>query len=283
MSDATSSQTPVNPERPWITAEDGIPAQMNWLDTFLNPTGDSPKLHFTRAWTILFFAGVFAWPGFGLVNFIAGAAGMDNSSLSAFHGYLIAVVIGVSSILSFIIHSRRLNHAGKTSLWAIIILIPLALGALAFLGGISGKAAQYQTLYDQRAEYLEDPAAWQEQRLDERRQAQAEAAKARQEAEAARAEGEDASGDDAQNRGQQQGGPPNRSQGGNRNGPNPENPLPTKEAFIVRPNLATFYRIIALLSLPIMIWSLTWVARTPNYGKPRNAPEAYGEADGPFS
>ena len=142
MSDAISSQAPIDPERPWITEEDGDPAKMNWLDTFLNPAGESPKLHFTRAWTILFFAGVLAWPGFGLASFIAGAAGMDTSGLSAFHGYLIAVVLGVSSILSFVIHSRRLNHAGKTSLWAILILIPLALGSLAFMGGISGKAAE---------------------------------------------------------------------------------------------------------------------------------------------
>lgn len=278
MSDAISSQAPIDPDRPWITANDGDPAEMSWLDTFLNPTGKSPKLHFTRAWTILFFAGVLAWPGFGLANFIAGAAGMDNSGLSAFHGYLIAVVIGVSSILSFVIHSRRLNHAGKTSLWAIIILIPLALGAFAFMGGVAGKAAEYQTLYDQRAEYLEDPAAWREQRLEERRKAQAEAEQARLEAEAARANGEEPSGEGAQNRGQQ--GP--RGPRGGQGGPNPENPLPTKEAFIVRPNLGAFYNLIVLLSLPIMIWSLTWVARTPNYGKSRSNPGSYAEPGAPF-
>lgn len=280
MSDAISSQAQIDPDRPWITAEDGNPAEMNWLDTFLNPTGESAKLHFTRAWTILFFAGVLAWPGFGLANFIAGAAGMDNSALSAFHGYLIAVVVGVSSILSFVIHSRRLNHAGKTSLWAIIILIPLALGAFAFMGSVAGKAAEYQTLYDQRAEYLADPAAWREQKLEERRTAQAEAEQKRLEAEAARAEGEEPTGEGAQNRGQQgQGG----QRGGGQGGPNPENPLPPKEAFIVRPNLGTFYNIIVLFSLPIMIWSLTWVARTPNYGKARDNSEGYAEPGGPFS
>ena len=93
MSDAISSQTPIDPERPWINEQDGDPARMSWLDTFLNPAGESPKLHFTRAWTILFFAGILAWPGFGLASFIAGAAGMDTSGLSAFHGYLIAVVV----------------------------------------------------------------------------------------------------------------------------------------------------------------------------------------------
>ncbi len=278
MSDAISSQTPIDPERPWINEQDGDPSTMNWLDTFLNPAGESPKLHFTRAWTILFFAGLLAWPGFGLASFIAGAAGMDTSGLSAFHGYLIAVVVGVSSILSFVIHSRRLNHAGKTSLWAIIILIPLILGSLAFMGGVSGKAAAYQDLYEKRAEYLADPAAWREQRLQERRDAQAAAQKAREEAEAARAAGEEPSGEGGQ-RGGQRGGPPSGFGGG----PNPENPLPSKESFIVRPNLQSFYGLIVLLSLPIMIWSLTWVARTPNYGKSSSQPASYGEAGGPFS
>ena len=282
MSDAISSQAPIDPDRPWITPEDGDPAKMNWLDTFINPAGESPKLHFTRAWTILFFAGVLAWPGFGLASFIAGAAGMDTSGLSAFHGYLIAVVLGVSSVLSFVIHSRRLNHAGKTSLWAIIILIPLALGALLFLGGVSSKAAQYQDLYEQRAEYLEDPAAWREARLEERRKAQAEAEQARLEREAAEASGEAPSDEGAQNRGQnggQRGGPPR----GTQNGLNPSNPLPTKEAFIVRPNLQSFTMPIFLLSIPIMIWSLVWVARKPRRGYVANPADGYGEPAGPFS
>ena len=71
MSDAISSQTAIDPDRPWITDPEQDPARMSWLDTFLNPTGESPKLHFTRAWSLLFFAGVLAWPGFGLLAFDA--------------------------------------------------------------------------------------------------------------------------------------------------------------------------------------------------------------------
>jgi uncharacterized membrane protein YhaH (DUF805 family) len=278
MSDAISSQTPIDPDRPWITEQDGDPAKMNWLETFLNPAGESPKLHFTRAWTMLFFAGLLAWPGFWLIRFLVGTAGMDTAGMSAFHGYLIAVVLGVSSILSFVIHSRRLNHAGKTSLWAVIILLPLALGSLAFLGGISAKAAEYQQLYDQRAEYLEDPAAWRETRLEERRKAQAEAEQARLEREAAEASGEAPSGDGAQNRAQRRGPP-----GGDRGGFNPANPLPPKEAFIVRPVLLTFFAPIFLLSIPIMIWSLTWVARKPGRDQAVSPAVGYGEPTGPFS
>lgn len=278
MSDAISSQTAVDPNRPWITDPEQDPARMSWLDTFLNPTGETPKLHFTRAWTILFFAGVLAWPGFGLLTFIVGTAGMNTSGLTAFHGYMIAVVIGVSSILSFVIHSRRLNHAGKTSIWAILILIPLILASLAFLGGITGKAAEYQKMYDARAEYLEDPAAWREQRLEERRKAQAEAEQARLEAEAAKADGEEPSAEAGQNRGQRRGPP-----GGRGNGPNASNPLPAKEAFIVRPNLMAFYGIIVAFNLPLMLWSLLWVARTTNVRKQDHGAVGYGDPSGPYS
>ena len=97
--------------------------------------------------------------------------------------------------------------------------------------------------------------------------------------EAARAAGEEPSGEGAQNRGQR-GGPP-RGFGG---GPSPENPLPTKEAFIVRPNLNSFFGPIFLLSIPIMIWSLTWVARKPGKHPSAAAGMGYGEQQtGAFS
>ncbi len=266
MSDAIASQSSLDPDRPWITDDEQLPARMSWLSTFFNPVGKSPKLHFTRAWTVLFFAGLLAWFGVGFVIFIFGAAGADTSSMSVFHGYLIAVVLAVTSVLSFVIHTRRLNHAGKISLRAIIVLLPLILGSVAFMGGVAGKAAEYDKLYDQRAEYLADPGAWRDARLEERRERQAEAEKERLEAEEARANGEDGEAEGNGNsgqRGQRDGGGP----GGFNQGPNPENPLPSKEEFIVRPNLGAFYMPIAGLSGLIMIWSLLWVARVPNFGR----------------
>lgn len=269
MSDAIASQPSLDPNRPWITDDEELPARMNWLDTFFNPAGKSPKLHFTRAWTVLFFTGVLAWFGVGFMIFIFGAAGADTTGMSIFHGYLIAVVLAITSLLSYVIHTRRLNHAGKISLRAIIVLVPLIVGAVAFTGGVAGKAAEYDKLYQQRAEYLADPGAWRDARLQERRDAQAEAEKARLEAEEARANSENGEADGDANsgqrgqRGQRGGGGP----GGFNQGPNPENPLPSKEAFIVRPNLGAFYMPIAGLSALIMIWSLLWVARVPNFGR----------------
>ena len=286
MSDATASQTALDPERPWITNEEELPQRMRWFDTLFNPAGQSPKLHFTRAWTALFFAGLFAWVGVGAIITVIGIAGVDTSGLSAFHGYLIAVTLAITSICSYVIHTRRLNHAGKISLRALVVLLPLVLGAFAFLSGVSGKAAEYDELYEKRAEFLEDPAAWREARLEEQRQEQAEAEKARQEAEAARENGEEGAGENrGQRGGQGRGGPP----GGWNQGPSPENPLPNKAEFIVQPNLGSFNTPIVLLNTLIMIWSLLWVARVPNFGKTPK-PEAYDDysdmggtsADRPF-
>jgi uncharacterized membrane protein YhaH (DUF805 family) len=271
MSDATASQTALDPDRPWIVNEEELPARMSWLDTLFNPAGKSPKLHFTRAWTALFFAGLFAWMGVGFIIFILGVAGADTSGLSVFHGYLIAGVLALTSICSFVIHSRRLTHAGKSSLWAILVLLPLVAATLLFVGGMTGKAAEYNDLYEARAEFLEDPVAWREARLDERREQQAEAEKARQEAEAAREAGEEGENAGGQNGGQRGGGQGNWNQG-----PSAENPLPSKESFIVRPNLGAFNGIIVGFNTLIMIWSLLWVARVPNFGKTEET-NPYGE------
>ena len=274
MSDATASQTALDPDRPWIVNEEELPSRMSWLDTLFNPAGKSPKLHFTRAWTALFFTGLFAWVGVGFVISVLGIAGADTAGLSVFHGYLIAVVLAITSICSYVIHTRRLNHARKISLRAIIVLVPLALATVAFMGGMAGKAAEYDELYAARAEFLEDPAAWREAKLEEQREQQAEAEKARQEAEAAKENGED--GENAGENSGQRGGQGRGGQGNWNQGPSAENPLPSKESFIVRPNLGAFNSIIVAMNTLIMIWSLLWVARVPNFGK-SDGPDLYDE------
>ena len=286
MSDATASQTALDPDRPWITNEEDLPVRMSWFQTFLNPAGESPKLHFTRAWTVLFFAGLLSWVGLGMIISVVGIAGVDTGPLNAFHGYFIAVVLAITSLFSYVIHTRRLNHAGKISLRAIIVLVPLILAGVVFMGGVQAKATQYAELYEARAEFLEDPQAWRDARLEERREQQAGEEARRQAAEEARANGEEVEGEGQGQRRGNRGGPP----GGGNQGPSAENPLPTKEAFIVRPNLGAFNMTIVGLNTLIMIWTLLWVARVPNFGKePKN--QAYSEqpqyrqaqVDGPFS
>lgn len=277
MSDATASQTVLDPDRPWITDEEDLPARMSWLDTLFNPAGKSSQLHFTRAWTLLFFVGLLTWVGGGAIVTVIGIAGADTAGLSAFHGYMIAVVLAITSICSFVIHTRRLNHAGKISFRALIVILPLFAGAGLFFAGVTDKAAAYDKLYEQRAEFLSDPAAWRESRLDERRDQQAEAEKARLEAEAARENGEE--GENSGGNGGERGGP----QGGWNQGPSAENPLPSKESFIVRPNLGTFNMIIVAFNTLIMIWSLLWVARVPNFGRRKQDELQPGQAANPYA
>jgi len=277
MSDAFASQNALDPDRPWITDDEQLPTRMSWLDTFFNPAGESPKLHFTRAWTILFFTGLITWAGFGFIIFMIGIAGADTTGIATWHAYLIAIVMAVTSVLSFVIHTRRLNHAGKVSLRAIIVLVPLMIAATSFVFGMTGKAAEYDKLYEQRAEYLADPAAWREARLEERRKAQEEAEKKRLEAEEARANAEaNGEAESGENSGQQ--GQRGQRGGGQRGdwdqGPSPENPLPSKESFIVRPNLGGFSMTIMGFNTLIMIWSLLWVARVPDFGRKRE-PEPF--------
>lgn len=277
MSDATASQTVLDPDRPWITDEEDLPARMSWLDTLFNPAGKSSQLHFTRAWTLLFFVGLLTWVGGGAIVTVIGIAGADTAGLSAFHGYMIAVVLAITSICSFVIHTRRLNHAGKISFRALVVILPLFIGAGLFFGGVTSKAAEYDKLYQERAEFLSDPVAWRETRLEERREEQAEAEKARQEAEAARENGED--GEEANGNGGQSG----EQQGGWNQGPSAENPLPSKESFIVRPNLGAFNMIIVAFNTLIMIWSLLWVARVPNFGRRKKDELQAGQAANPYA
>ena len=248
MSDPTANPHALDPDRPWFTREEDLPGRMSGFDTFFFPAVNSSTLHFTRAWTVLFFAGVLTWVGLGGIIMVIGIAGADTSSMSAAHSYMVAIVLAVSCLLSYVIHTRRLNHAGKISLRALIVLVPLILASVAFIGGVSSKAAEYDELYDARAEFLADPDAWREARLEERRQQQAEETARREEAERAREAGEaPAEGNRGGNRGR--GGPP----GGWDEGPSAENPLPGKEEFIVRPNLGSFNMIIVLMNTLIMI------------------------------
>lgn len=268
MSDAIASQSALDPDRPWITDEDQLPSRMNWLDTFFNPTGKTPTLHFTRAWTVLFMAQVVAFFFIGwLLTTVISVAGADTEGLEVAERYFIALVFVITTVLSYIIHVRRLNHAGRSPLWAMIVLTPVLIALAQFTGTLIQKSAEYDELYSARAEFLEDPAAWRANRLDTQREAQekaaAERAKAQEEPEEVpeMCKAANANSGNAGNQGNRGG----RGDFGDR-GPNVEQPLASKEEFILRPAAAGVVQPIMLLSLPIMVWTLLWVARAPLQG-----------------
>lgn len=261
MSDTLRQDIALDPDRPWITDERQLPGSMNWFSTLFNPAGKSPTLHFTRAWTLLFMLQLFCVFGLSFIIGVVSLTGADTGGFSLFQLYLTAVVFVVTTVISFVIHCRRLNDAGKINIRAFVILIPLLIATAAFVSQVQGKAAEYQELYAERSEYLADPEGWETQKLEARRKAQEE----RVAEEAARAASEnDEEGAQGDRGGQNRGG--QRGRGGQSDGPSADKELPSQEEFILRPNVGVFQQYIMPISAFIMIWSLLWVARVPYFG-----------------
>lgn len=256
MSDAIASQSTLDPDRPWITDEQQLPNRMNWLDTLFNPTGKSPTLHFTRAWTFLFMAQFIMWFGIGgLLTMVLGVVGTDMSGIQVVETYAIALTFVITTLMSYVIHVRRFNDAGRSPLWAIIVLIPLLVSLAQFGGTLMGKSAEYDQAYERRAEFIADPAAFREKQLERQREAREKAAAQREERqevpEMCKADGG-------------RGGPPGGFRG--QRGGDPGRALQPKEEFILRPAVAGVTQPIIFLSIPIAIWTLLWVARAPLNG-----------------
>ena len=69
----------IDPHRHWIKDARDNPHDMNWGQVLFNPLGSSPKLHFTRAWTLMFMGRLllFIVPVFAV--FVASLAGANLS------------------------------------------------------------------------------------------------------------------------------------------------------------------------------------------------------------
>lgn len=154
------SDTVAAPMSPEDHDHDAPHVRMKWLDTLFNPLGRSNKVEFTRAWTLLFFLQLFVVViPFGLA-IVAGLAGGDGGPIGKFGLYASPVVFVVTTLLSFIIHARRLQDAGKWVVLSGIVLVPLIIGMMQFTSGLQSKAAAYDALYEKRTDYLADPKAW---------------------------------------------------------------------------------------------------------------------------
>ena len=257
MSD--SSATALDPKRPWLTDERELPAHMNWLQTLFDPTGTSPRLHFTRAWTLLFTLQVLIIVIPWTIAMILGAAGGDGSGVGTFGVYATPAVFIVTTLISYVIHSRRLLDAGKTQLLAIIPLIPLVIALLMFVGAAQQQATQYDERFEMRQDFLANPDAF-------RAKQRAEQQKAKEEAEKRAAEAE-ARGEEPAEEGQQgqQGGRPGGPGGA---GPmNLEQPMDPKAEVVLKGALPTIQMVMIPLSGLVAIWSLLWVARVPFFGR----------------
>ncbi|MEM7491884.1 MAG: DUF805 domain-containing protein [Pseudomonadota bacterium] len=238
---------------------------MRWLDTLFNPVGTSSKLDFTRAWTLLFFIQVSVVV---IIPFVAGVValvGGTADALSTFALYASPIVFIVTTLSSYIIHTRRLRDASKPTWLAVLILVPLFVGCFLFYQGMTSKSEAYETAYQERAEYLKNPDAF--EAIKERERAEAtekarERALKRCEAQRAKA-GEDAEFEETcetqveNERRSGSGGWDNQSE------PEYRSPTPSKTTYILEPNLAAIQNAVIPLSLFLAIWSLMWVARVP--------------------
>ena len=249
-----TTETVLDPKRPWLTDARELPGHMNWFETLFDPTGEAPRLHFTRAWTLLFSLQSLIIIVPFTIALVLNLAGGDGEGVSLFGTYATPIVFVVTTLLSYVIHSRRLNDAGKSPLWAILPLLPLLLGAAFFATTAMSKAAEYDKKFEMRQDYLTDPEAFRERQREEREKAEAAAA--------------EKGGEQAQ---QRRGGPP-----GAHGGMNLDQPLPPKTGYVLKAAAPMIQYVMIPLSALIAIWSLMWVARVPFFGA---YPGSEGQAD----
>ncbi|WP_321488534.1 hypothetical protein [uncultured Hyphomonas sp.] len=146
----------IDPHRPWIKDARDNPHDMNWGQVLFNPLGTSPKLHFTRAWTLMFLGRIllFIVPVFAV--FVASLSGADLSGLwQPVEAFVLPVpelllpffiFTIVTELTSWVAHVRRLNDAHKSPLRAMIVLLPLMLGLVGFYLGAQGGIKQYEQM-----------------------------------------------------------------------------------------------------------------------------------------
>ncbi|MEO0983356.1 MAG: DUF805 domain-containing protein [Pseudomonadota bacterium] len=162
----TETVDALDPKRPWITDPRDLPAKQNWFGTFLNPFGTSPKVHFTRAWTVLFMARVITMAFVIGVTMVAGMTGGDAGALMV----LIPVVFALTIPTSLIAHIRRLADAGKPAVLAGLVFLPVILAFAAFIAVAGMASAEHDRMMAEaeRPETTEAPAEAREEGQGER-------------------------------------------------------------------------------------------------------------------
>ncbi|MEM1105613.1 MAG: DUF805 domain-containing protein [Pseudomonadota bacterium] len=128
----------------WIETDRDDPNAMRWAETLLNPRGATSRLHFTRAWTALFFARCLAFFGpvaLGLMLAAADPGGGEERGGGGDSVFLVTVI--VTALLSFVVHLRRLSDVGRPPLWAGLVLVPILIGSIGFAAGTAIGARDY--------------------------------------------------------------------------------------------------------------------------------------------
>ncbi|MEL6245857.1 MAG: hypothetical protein AAFQ85_10960 [Pseudomonadota bacterium] len=224
------------PGGPYETAEG-----LNWVQTFFNPFGDTPRVQFTRAWTILFFVRLTYLLAIPLAGLILMIGGVEDATVAPPWGFHVLVLVTV--ILSFVAHLRRLANAQRNPLWAMIVLLPLIAGGAGFAAGLSQGGQEYRTKADA---YFEREARRGQPATEEEQPVTAVEPDAEEETE----EGEG-----------------NQGRRGGGDGEDPFNPRETSQRdYALEQGLGLAMAAWAPLSFFVMIWTLMWVGRLPSGG-----------------
>lgn len=223
---------PVDAKRPWISDPRDAPSTLRWLPTLFSPLGKTSRVHFTRAWTGLFFARLFALLIPTGATMILGAAGAETGGAQSLYA-IVPVVFVITLVCGLILHIRRLSDAGRPVLLAAIAWLPVILAGLVFLIFVRIGMAEYA---DQQAERAERVAEMQAAR---------ESGEAAGEGET-RAEG----GEESRQRGRD-----------GRRGP-----PPSQQEFVLGMAAPMAIGAWALTIIPVALWSLLWVGRLPTGG-----------------
>ncbi|MCA8899362.1 MAG: DUF805 domain-containing protein [Hyphomonas sp.] len=245
--------TAIDPHRPWIRDQRDDPHAMNWLQVMFNPFGASPKLHFSRAWTLMFLGRVllFIVPIFAV--FVVSLAGANLSGAWKPVKFLILPIPALlvpffiftvaTELTSWVAHARRFHEANKSGLRAIVVLIPLFLGIAGFSGGVVMGMGKYQAMNAKQATAAA-PAA--ETPVSD----------------TAAAPAAEASGDEAATAADAEKKPARK--GGGQHGKN--GPPPSERQTAIGTGTGFAIGLWAISSFFVMLWSLFYVARMPNGG-----------------
>ncbi len=127
---------------------------MQWLPSLLDPLGETSRLHFTRAWTLLFFARLLVFVGPVIAVALLAAAGAKEPASYGPPVWFFPLFLVVTALMSTVLHIRRLSNAKRSPLWAVLVMVPVLVGFAGFIAGGMQGTAQYREALDQ----LHNPA-----------------------------------------------------------------------------------------------------------------------------
>ena len=285
MSDIISQE--IDPKHPWIVDPADTPSDINWMQTLTNPFGETSRVHFTRAWTGLFFVRLIYAIAIAILVFIFSSAGAEDPRalvppVGTFH-----LIVLVTALASLVAHIRRLTNARRSPFWAVLVIVPVLIGFVGFIAG-AGQAGQQYTIAAKAAELRGQGMAERDivkelglvktpsESADTPEAATGEPTGANNDAtsELASADGESAEAAPGAGQGRQMG---------------PRNLIPqidvtevSQREHALKGGLATAQIFWAVPSFLVMLWTLLWVGRLPNGGgtikeRLRSEPTTYEE------